>query len=132
MVYIPALWLVDYRYNLPVLGPREDLGTRFSRGADLEPSTWILTRDFHIAICKEKKKLVGFSLIEHVILSAGAMLIFSVYFQLTICPEGRNIYMFSSLWPHFSAESRRQGLQASISYTASLNITLSYLIDITQ
>lgn len=50
MVYIPALWLVDYRYNLPpILGPREDLETRFLRGADLEPSTWILTRDFHIA-----------------------------------------------------------------------------------
>ncbi|KAJ9484775.1 hypothetical protein VN97_g8593, partial [Penicillium thymicola] len=30
--------------------------------------------------------------LRHVILSAGAMLIFSVYFQLTICPEGRNIY----------------------------------------
>ncbi|KAJ9483172.1 hypothetical protein VN97_g10239, partial [Penicillium thymicola] len=27
--------------------------------------------------------------LRHVILSAGAMLIFSVYFHLTICPEGR-------------------------------------------
>ena len=30
-----------------------------------------------------------FSLIERVILSAGAMLIFSVYFLFTVCPEGR-------------------------------------------
>ncbi|KAJ5780574.1 hypothetical protein N7457_005734 [Penicillium paradoxum] len=37
---------------------------------------------------KEKKNWC-FSLIERVILSAGAMLIFSVYFLLTICPEGR-------------------------------------------
>ncbi|KUM61097.1 hypothetical protein ACN42_g6033 [Penicillium freii] len=36
-----------------------------------------------------KKKIGSFSLIERVILSAGAMLIFSVYFHLTICPEGR-------------------------------------------
>ena len=35
------------------------------------------------------KKIGCFSLIERVILSAGAMLIFSVYFHLTICPEGR-------------------------------------------
>ncbi|KAJ5700264.1 hypothetical protein N7536_003277 [Penicillium majusculum] len=34
----------------------------------------------------------SFSLIERVILSAGAMLIFSVYFHLTICPEGQQIY----------------------------------------
>ncbi|KAJ5159141.1 uncharacterized protein N7500_008792 [Penicillium coprophilum] len=39
----------------------------------------------------------SFSLIERVILSAGAMLIFSVYFLLTICPEGRNVSSFSSL-----------------------------------
>lgn len=38
-------------------------------------------------ICKEKKT-GSFSLIERVILSAGAMLIFSVYFHLTKCPEG--------------------------------------------
>ena len=38
--------------------------------------------------CK-RKKIGSFSLIERVILSAGAMLIFSVYFHLTICPEGR-------------------------------------------
>ena len=36
-----------------------------------------------------EKKIGSFSLIERVILSAGAMLIFSVYFHLTICPEGR-------------------------------------------
>jgi hypothetical protein len=36
-------------------------------------------------------------LIMRVILSAGAMLIFSVYFQLTICPEGQNMWTFSSL-----------------------------------
>ncbi|KAJ5394943.1 uncharacterized protein N7487_009246 [Penicillium crustosum] len=39
----------------------------------------------------------SFSLIERVILSAGAMLIFSVYFHLTICPEGRNKSAFGSL-----------------------------------
>ncbi|KAJ5504105.1 hypothetical protein N7463_006979 [Penicillium fimorum] len=44
-----------------------------------------------------KKKVGNFSLIERVILSARAMLIFSVYFHLTICPEGRNIYSFSSI-----------------------------------
>ncbi|KAJ5822151.1 uncharacterized protein N7525_011435 [Penicillium rubens] len=38
-----------------------------------------------------EKKIGSFSLIERVILSAGAMLIFSVYFQLTICPEGQNV-----------------------------------------
>ncbi|KAJ5789962.1 uncharacterized protein N7518_006973 [Penicillium psychrosexuale] len=37
----------------------------------------------------KEKKIGSFSLIERVILSAGAMLIFSVYFHLTICPEGR-------------------------------------------
>ena len=35
-----------------------------------------------------EKKTGSFSLIERVILSAGAMLIFSVYFHLTKCPEG--------------------------------------------
>ncbi|KAJ5164924.1 uncharacterized protein N7500_006754 [Penicillium coprophilum] len=45
----------------------------------------------------KKKKIGSFSLIERVILSAGAMLIFSVYFQLTICPEGRNKYSWTSL-----------------------------------
>ncbi|KAJ5516380.1 hypothetical protein N7527_007940 [Penicillium freii] len=39
----------------------------------------------------------SFSLIERVILSSGAMLISSVYFQFTICPEGRNIYTGFSL-----------------------------------
>ncbi|KUM62257.1 hypothetical protein ACN42_g4841 [Penicillium freii] len=48
-------------------------------------------------IWKGKKKIGCFSLIERVILSAGAMLIFSVYFHLTICPEGRNMYSFSSI-----------------------------------
>ncbi|KAJ5493961.1 hypothetical protein N7463_010048 [Penicillium fimorum] len=37
------------------------------------------------------------SLIKRVILSAGAMRIFSVYFQLTICPEGQNVYTWSSI-----------------------------------
>ncbi|KAJ5699962.1 hypothetical protein N7536_002975 [Penicillium majusculum] len=41
--------------------------------------------------------LRSFSLIERVILSAGAMLIFSVYFHLTICPEGRNTSAFGSI-----------------------------------
>jgi hypothetical protein len=44
-----------------------------------------------------KKKIGSFSLIMRVILSAGAMLIFYVYFQLTICPEGRKVYAFSSI-----------------------------------
>ncbi|KAJ5961939.1 hypothetical protein N7501_006880 [Penicillium viridicatum] len=43
----------------------------------------------------EGKKKGSFSLIERVILSAEAMLIFSVYFQYTICSEGPNIYTFS-------------------------------------
>ncbi|KUM64807.1 hypothetical protein ACN42_g2297 [Penicillium freii] len=49
---------------------------------------------FHNKRHVKEKKIGCFSLIERVILSAGAMLIFSVYFQLTICPEGRNIYTF--------------------------------------
>lgn len=36
---------------------------------------------------KKRKKTGSFSLIERVILSAGAMLIFSVSFQLTKCPK---------------------------------------------
>ena len=40
-------------------------------------------------IClQEKKKTGSFSLIERVILSAGAMLIFSVSFQIDQMPEG--------------------------------------------
>ncbi|KAJ5859793.1 hypothetical protein N7534_005070 [Penicillium rubens] len=48
------------------------------------------TLDPQYRVCKGKK-IGSFSLIERVILSAGAMLIFSVYFQLTICPEGQNV-----------------------------------------
>ena len=40
---------------------------------------------------KEIKKIGSFSLIERVILSAGAMLIFSVSFQIDQMPEGREI-----------------------------------------
>lgn len=40
-------------------------------------------------LLQKEKKTGSFSLIERVILSAGAMLIFSVYFHLTKCPEGR-------------------------------------------
>ncbi|KUM66097.1 hypothetical protein ACN42_g966 [Penicillium freii] len=54
----------------------------------LEPTTHLSEN----SIAKPEKKIGNFSLIERVILSAGAMLIFSVYFQYTICPEGRNIY----------------------------------------
>ena len=39
---------------------------------------------------KNKKKIGSFSLIERVILSAGAMLIFSVSFQIDQMPEGKN------------------------------------------
>ena len=38
------------------------------------------------------KKICSFSLIERVILSAGAMLIFSVSFQIDQMPEGREVY----------------------------------------
>lgn len=41
-----------------------------------------------ICLRKEKKKTGSFSLIERVILSAGAMLIFSVSFQIDQMPEG--------------------------------------------
>ena len=40
-----------------------------------------------------KPKLDSFALIERVIPSAGAMLIFSVYFHLTKCPEGPLTYI---------------------------------------
>ncbi|KAJ9489562.1 hypothetical protein VN97_g3703 [Penicillium thymicola] len=54
-----------------------------------------------------KKKIGSFSLIERVILSAGAMLIFSVYFHLTICPEGRKNILKVQYNPHFPAELYR-------------------------
>ncbi|KAJ5404651.1 hypothetical protein N7465_005935, partial [Penicillium sp. CMV-2018d] len=57
---------------------------------------------------------VGFSLIERVILSAGAMLIFS--------------FIITSLFGRITPPR----LAGRYFYTASLNITLSYLIDITQ
>ncbi|KAJ5259730.1 hypothetical protein N7524_008792 [Penicillium chrysogenum] len=43
---------------------------------------------------KERKEIGSFSLIMRVILSApGATLIFfAYYFQLTICPKGRNVW----------------------------------------
>ena len=40
------------------------------------------------ALVRDKKKTGSFSLIERVILSAGAMLIFSVSFQIDQMPEG--------------------------------------------
>ncbi|KAJ5788862.1 uncharacterized protein N7518_005873 [Penicillium psychrosexuale] len=40
----------------------------------------------------KEKQIGSFSLIERVILSAGAMLIFFVYFRLTICPEGTPVW----------------------------------------
>ncbi|KAJ5589438.1 hypothetical protein N7537_012116 [Penicillium hordei] len=50
---------------------------------------------------------IGFSLIERVILSAGAMLIFSVYFHLTICPEGRKdilrVQFNLTFWQNYTA-----------------------------
>jgi hypothetical protein len=39
-----------------------------------------------------EKKTFSFSLIERVILSAGAMLIFSVSFQIDQMPEGKNLF----------------------------------------
>ena len=49
----------------------------------------------------------SFSLIERVILSAGAMLIFSVYFHLTICPEGRyvihSVHYNLTFWQNYTA-----------------------------
>ena len=39
-----------------------------------------------------QKKTLSFSLIERVILSAGAMLIFSVSFQIDQMPEGENLF----------------------------------------
>ena len=41
------------------------------------------------ALKREGKKIGSFSLIERVILSAGAMLIFSVSFQIDQMPEGK-------------------------------------------
>ncbi|KUM58355.1 hypothetical protein ACN42_g8796 [Penicillium freii] len=44
---------------------------------------------YYLNRARVKEKKIGcFSLIERVILSAGAMLIFSVYFQLTNAPKG--------------------------------------------
>ncbi|KAJ5778032.1 hypothetical protein N7520_001278 [Penicillium odoratum] len=53
--------------------------------------TWFRTQVPHTStkLQQGKKKTGSFSLIERVILSAGAMLIFSVYFHLTKCPEGQ-------------------------------------------
>ena len=55
----------------------------------------------------KEKKIGSFSLIERVILSAGAMLIFSVYFHLTICPEGRKdilkVQYNHNFWHNYTA-----------------------------
>ena len=48
-----------------------------------------MIRDRYIgSVAEEAKKIGSFSLIERVILSAGAMLIFSVSFQIDQMPEG--------------------------------------------
>lgn len=60
-------------------------------------------------ICKEKKT-GSFSLIERVILSAGAMLIFSVYFHLTKCPEGRELIPNCASYTPSVADSHRLGV----------------------
>ena len=44
-------------------------------------------------------------MIERVILSAGAMLIFSVYFHLTICPEGRKDILKVQYNPNFGQKT---------------------------
>ncbi|KAI0172291.1 hypothetical protein GGR52DRAFT_463544 [Hypoxylon sp. FL1284] len=50
------------------------------------------------------KKMVCFSLIERVILSAGAMLIFSVSFQIDQMPEGESS---CAIWPYIPLFCRR-------------------------
>lgn len=55
----------------------------------------------------KKKKTGSFSLIERVILSAGAMLIFSVYFHLTKCPEGHRSLLKLNYIPFPLAEFDR-------------------------
>jgi hypothetical protein len=45
------------------------------------------------------QKIGSFSLIERVILSAGAMLIFSVSFQIDQMPEGRENRLFKYIYP---------------------------------
>ena len=74
----------------------------------------------------------SFSLIERVILSAGTMLIFFVYFHLTICPEGRNILHSVQYNPTFWAEIDRLPNLAEViiwqNQTAyQLGLDLSYL-----
>ncbi|KAJ9484850.1 hypothetical protein VN97_g8506 [Penicillium thymicola] len=66
-----------------------------------------LHRIASISDLERRKKIGSFSLIERVILSAGAMLIFSVYFHLTICPEGRKDFLKVQYNTHFMAELYR-------------------------
>jgi len=47
---------------------------------------------------RKGKKTFSFSLIERVILSAGAMLIFSVSFQIDQMPEGKIIYALLTIY----------------------------------
>ncbi|KAJ5186562.1 hypothetical protein N7449_011326 [Penicillium cf. viridicatum] len=61
------------------------------KGPALSRAAWVSNPRLYWRVAR------SFSLIERVILSAGAMLIFSVYFQLTVCPEGRKGYPNSSL-----------------------------------
>lgn len=60
-----------------------DQETLANKGLELE-----YPKIFRLSKCK---KIFSFSLIERVILSAGAMLIFSVSFQIDQMPEGNFI-----------------------------------------
>ena len=76
---------------------------RFERPLVMAPSTWLTVAYLKMRSVSVKKKTGSFSLIERVILSAGAMLIFSVSFQIDQMPEGtwvdiRMIYMPFERW----------------------------------
>jgi len=64
---------------------------------------------------KDSQKNVSVSLIERVILSAGAMLIFSVSFQMTKCPKAKRSSIVVVIYPRSSGEGvclRRAGTRA--------------------
>ena len=68
------------------------------KGIAQEP-TATRTVNLCLDLTTKKTKIVSFSLIERVILSAGAMLIFSVSFQIDQMPEGKHLILTTTYIP---------------------------------
>ena len=63
------------------------------------------------------KKIGSFSLIERVILSAGAMLIFSVSFQIDQMPEGEKFWFISLYISRFRRKTEDQDYNHNLQYS---------------